>query len=119
MYFTQVNGLINQVVFVTNKSIFTRWLRSKQLPILLSFMLIAVAAMQSLHDQLDHDALGTATHCEFCLLSHGAEGGLIPLAISLPTSLVDQAPEIFLPLVLPLVRNYSQSARAPPFISSL
>jgi hypothetical protein len=111
--------LIKQVVFVTNKSIFTRWLRSKQLPVLLSFVLIAVAAMQSLHDQLDHDALGTATHCEFCLLSQSAEGGLIPLAISLPTNLVDQAPEIFLPLVLPLARHYSQPARAPPFVSSL
>jgi hypothetical protein len=105
--------------FVTNKSLFTRWLRSKQLPMLLSFMLIAVAAMQSLHDQLDHTVLGSAADCEYCLLTHSAEGGLVPLAISLPTSLVDQAPEIFLPLVLPLARNYSQPARAPPFISSL
>jgi hypothetical protein len=86
---------------------------------LLSFMLIAVAAIQSLHDQLDHNALGSAAHCEYCLLTHSAEGGLIPLAISLPTSLVDEAPEIFLPLVLLLVRNYSQPARAPPFVSSL
>jgi len=103
---------------VTSKSLFTRWLRSKQLPMLLSVMLIAVAAMQSLHDQLDHDALGTAAHCEYCLLNQSAEGGLIPLAISLPTSLIDQAPEIFLPLVLPLARNYSQPARAPPFVSA-
>lgn len=104
---------------MTNKSIVTRWLRSKQLPVLLSFMLIALAAMQSLHDQLDHDALGSAIHCEFCLLSQSADGGVIPLAISLPTSLVDQAPEIFLPVVLPLARHYSQPARAPPFVSSL
>ena len=104
---------------MTNKPLFTRWLRSKQLPMLLSFMLIAVAAIQSLHEQLDHDALGVTAHCEYCLLSHSAEGGLIPLAISLPTSLVDQAPEIFIPLVLPLARNYSQPARAPPLLSSL
>jgi hypothetical protein len=82
-------------------------------------MLIVVAAMQSLHDQLDHETLGAATHCEYCLLSQSAESGLIPLAISLPTGLVDQAPEIFLPLVLPLARNYSQRARAPPLVSSL
>ena len=36
---------------MTNKSIFTGWLHSKQLPMLLSVMLIALAAMQSLHDQ--------------------------------------------------------------------
>lgn len=104
---------------MTNKSIFTRWLRSKQLPMLLSFMLIAAAGLQSLHDQLDHEALGSSSHCEYCLLSQSAEGGLIPLAISLPSNLVDQAPEIFLPLVLPLARNYAQPARAPPVVSSL
>lgn len=102
-----------------SKSIFIRWLRSKQLPMLLSMMLIVVAAMQSLHDQLDHEPLGSATHCELCWLSQSTEGGLVPLAISLPISLVDQAPEIFIPFVVPLLSHYSQPARAPPFISSL
>ncbi len=80
---------------------------------LLSLMLI-VAAMQSLHDQLGHDALGSAAHCEYCLLSQSAEDGFVPLVISLPSNLVDQAPELFIPLILPLVRRYSQPARAPP-----
>lgn len=104
---------------MTNKIIFTRWLRSKQLPLLLSFMLMAVTALQSLHDRLDHDALGSATQCELCLLSHNTEAGLIPFAINLSTNLVDQAPEHLLPLVLSLERNYSQPARAPPVVYSL
>lgn len=104
---------------MTSKSIFTRWLRSKQLPVLLSFMLLAVSALQSLHDQLDHSALGSVSHCEYCLLSQSAEGAIVPLAISLPSSLIDHAPEIFVPVVLPLARNFSQPARAPPMISSL
>ncbi|GEM_PF-1892404 len=103
-----------------DKSLFTRWLRSKQLPMLLSFLLIAAGAIQSLHDQLDHsDALGSSAHCEYCLLSQGIDEGLIPFAISLPTSLVDQAPEIFLPLVLPFARQYRQRSRAPPFVFSI
>jgi hypothetical protein len=68
-------------IFVTNKSISTGWLRARRLPMLLSLMLIALAAMQGLHDQFDHDALGSAAHCEFCLLSQNTEGVLIPFAI--------------------------------------
>jgi hypothetical protein len=104
---------------VTNTSIFTRWLRSKRLPMLLSIMLIAVAALQSLHDQSDHNALGSATHCEFCLLKQTAEGGLTPFAINFPAHLVDQVPRHFLSLSLSLARNYSPPARAPPVSSSL
>lgn len=101
---------------MTNKFIFTGWLHSKQLPMLLSVMLIALVAMQSLHDQFDHATLGSATQCELCLLSHNTEAGLIPFAINLSTNLDKQAPEHFLPLVLSLARNYSQPARAPPVV---
>lgn len=98
-----------------HKQIFTQWLRSKQLPMLLSFMLLAVAAMQSLHDQLDHDNFaGVDSQCEYCLLSQSADGGMIPLAISLPAVLADQAPHVFTPFILSAARNYSQPARAPP-----
>lgn len=86
---------------------FPSWLRSKQLPILFSFVLIVVGALQSLHEQLAHDALSTDTRCELCLLSQSAEGGIIPLAISLPSGLFDQAPEVFLLLVLPFKRSYT------------
>lgn len=111
------SNLIGSIV--ANKSIFTRWLRSKQLPVLLSFMLLAVSALQSLHDQLDHAGLASSAHCEYCLLSQSADGGIVPLAISLPSDLIDHAPEIFVPVVLPLARSFSQPARAPPMISSL
>ena len=104
---------------MTNKIIFTRWLRSKQLPLLLSFMLMAVTALQSLHDRLDHDALGAATHCEFCLLSQNAESGLIPFTISFSNDLVENTPERFYPITLSLVSNYSQPTRAPPVTYSL
>jgi hypothetical protein len=57
---------------------------------LLSIMLIAMASMQNLHDQFDHDALGSAGHCEFCLLSQNTEGGLIPFVIRLPSLLIDE-----------------------------
>jgi hypothetical protein len=104
---------------VTSKSKFTRWLRFRQLPMLLSLMLIAVAAMQSLHDQLDHDPLGSAAQCEFCLLSQSAESGLVSCVINSPNNFVDPVSETFLPIVLSLARNYSPLARAPPFVSSL
>ena len=104
---------------MTNTSIFTGWLHSKQLPMLLSVMLIALAAMQSLHDQADHATLCSASQCELCLLNHNTEAGLIPFAINLSTNLVEQAPEHFLPLVLSLARNYSQPVRAPPAVYSL
>jgi hypothetical protein len=104
---------------VTNISLFTRWLRSKRLPMLLSIMLIAVAAIQGLHDQSDHDALNSATHCEFCLLSQNTEEGSIPFIISLPSLLVTLVHDKRLPFVSLQARNYSQPVRAPPFVASL
>jgi hypothetical protein len=119
MCFTQTLCLISSGVFVTNKSKFTRWLRFRQLPMLLSLMLIAVAAMQSFHDQLDHDPLGSAAQCEFCLSSQGAESGLISCVINSPSKFVDPVTEALSPIVLSLARNYSPLARAPPFVFSL
>jgi hypothetical protein len=86
---------------------------------LLSLMLIALAAMQGLHDQFDHDALGSAAHCEFCLLSQNTEGVLIPFAIIVSSILVIQYYDCFLPFVLLPTRSYSQPTRAPPFVTSL
>lgn len=78
-------------------------------------MLVAFAAMQSLHEQIDHGhPYGANSQCEYCLLSQTADGGIIPLAISLPSGLADYAPEVFIPLFLPLARDYTQPARAPP-----
>jgi hypothetical protein len=108
----------SRLIILADKSLFTRWLRSKQLPILLSFMLLAMAAMQSLHDQLDHGDGAVSGQCEYCLVSQSLEDGIVPLAISLPTSLFDQAPEIFLPLILPFSRQYRQRTRAPPLAFS-
>jgi hypothetical protein len=89
---------------VTSKSIFTRWLRSKQLPILLSCILIVISALQSLDDQLSHEALGSPSTCKYYLLIQSVEGGIVPLAIRLPSDLIDQAPAIGVLLVLPLTR---------------
>ncbi|MGK0247415.1 MAG: hypothetical protein ACI910_000137 [Oleispira sp.] len=86
---------------------------------LLSIMLIAVAAIQGLHDQSDHDALGSAAQCEFCLLSQHTEGGSIPFVISLPSLLVTQVHDKLLPFVSLQARNYTPPARAPPFVTSL
>ena len=103
---------------MTTKFTFTRWLRSKQLPMLLGVLLIAVAALQGLHDPLAHDALSADTHCEFCLLSQNADGGIIPLAIGLPNQLFDQISVVFVPLHLSFNRDYSQPTRAPPIAYS-
>ncbi len=103
---------------MTSRFTFTRWLRSKQLPMLLSVLLIAVAALQSLHEQLAHDALSTDTHCEFCLLSQSADGGIIPPAISLPNLFFDQPLVVFAPLHLSFNRDYSPPTRAPPLTFS-
>lgn len=99
---------------MSNKSLIIRWLRSKQLPLLLSVVLLAAGAMQSLHDQLDHDAVSSTVHCEYCLLSQGADLALVPVVISVPADLIDHAPELFLALIFPVARNYRQHARAPP-----
>lgn len=99
---------------MSNKSLFTRWLRSKQLPLLLSVLLLAAGGLQSLHDQIDHDALGSTAHCEYCLLSQGIDLAVVPVVISVPAELIDHAPELLLALVFPIGRNYRQQARAPP-----
>lgn len=104
---------------MANRHLFNHWLRSKQLPLLLSFMLLAMAAMQSLHDQLDHGDMAASGQCEYCLVGQSLDGGIVPIAISLPTSLLDQAPEIFVYFLVPLVRNYSQPVRAPPIYPTL
>ncbi|NRA23503.1 MAG: hypothetical protein HRU08_03335 [Oleispira sp.] len=103
---------------MTIQYLLTRWLRSKQLPLLLSFMLLATAAIQSLHDQLDHGGSIVSGQCEFCLVNQSLEEAIIPLAISLPIRLFDQAPEIFLPLMLPFSRQYRLRTRAPPLAFS-
>jgi hypothetical protein len=99
---------------VTTKFTFTRWLRFKQLPMLLSVLLIAVAALQSLHEQLAHDALSTDTHCEFCLLNQSADGGILPPAISLLNPLFNQPFVVLVPLHSSFNRDYSPPTRAPP-----
>lgn len=99
---------------MTTKFTFTRWLRSKQLPMLLSVLLIAVAALQSLHEQLAHDALNTDTHCEFCLLNQSADGGIPPLAINLLNPLFNQPSAVLVLLHSSFNRDYSPPPRAPP-----
>jgi hypothetical protein len=96
-----------------NKRYFTRWLRSKQLPLLLSFMLVAMAAVQSLHEQLEHNG-EVSVGCEYCLMSQTADSGLVPLAISLPIVIADYIPAIFVQGLVPLAVDCSFSPRGPP-----
>lgn len=100
-----------------NKRYFTHWLRSKQLPLLLSFMLVAMAALQSLHEQLEHSG-ETSSACEYCILAQTPDTGLIPLAISLPVVIADFSPAIFAQAILPLALDYAFSPRAPPLNSA-
>ena len=99
---------------MTTKFTFTRWLRFKQLPMMLSVLLIAVAALQSLHEQLAHDALSTDTHCEFCLLNQSADGGILPPAISLLNPRFNQPFIVSVLLQSSFNRDYSPPTRAPP-----
>ena len=94
--------------------LFTRWLRAKQLPILLSIMLLAVTAMQSLHDRLSHDALHSVVSCEFCALGHGVDAAVLPETIELFSNLVDYLPETFCSFFIPVVCSFYQRSRAPP-----
>jgi hypothetical protein len=96
-----------------NKRYFTRWLRSKQLPLLLSFMLVVMAAGQSLHEQLEHNGEASAS-CEYCILSQTSDSGLVPLEISLLISVADFSPAIFAQGLVPLAVEYSFSPRGPP-----
>lgn len=99
-----------------NKRYFTRWLRSKQLPLLLSFMLVVMAAGQSLHEQLEHNGEASA-NCEYCLLSQTSDSALVPLAISLPIVIADYSPAIFAQGLVPLTIDYAYSPRGPPATS--
>lgn len=99
-----------------NKHYFTRRLRSKQLPLLLSFMLVAMAAVQSLHEQLEHSG-EVSVSCEYCILSQTSDSGLVPLAISLPIAIADYSPAIFVQGLVPLAVDYSYSPRGPPATS--
>jgi len=101
-----------------NKHYFSRWLRSKQLPILLSFMLVALAAVQSLHEQLEHNGEVSAS-CEYCILSQTADSGLVPLAISLPIVIADFSPAILIQGFVPLSVDYAFSPRGPPVSSTI
>ena len=105
------------VHFIMNKGYFTHWLRSKQLPLLLSFMLVAMAAVQSLHEQLEHNGEASAS-CEYCILSQNSDSAVIPLAISLPVSIADYSPEILAQALIPLSGYYAFSPRAPPLNST-
>ena len=100
-----------------NKGYFTHWLRSKQLPILLSFMLVVMAAGQSLHEQLEHNG-ETSSNCEYCILAQNSDSGPIPLAISLPISIADYSPTILVQALVPLTQRYGFSPRAPPVNST-
>ena len=82
-------------------------------------MLLVLAAMQSLHDPLDHGDNAASSPCEYCLISQLMDAGVIPFDISLPANLIDPITETLLPLVFPLALRYSQFARAPPFALSL
>lgn len=100
------------------KHYFTRWLRSKQLPILLSFVLVALSAVQSLHEQLEHNG-DTSSSCEYCILSQTSDSGLVPLAISLPIAIADFSPTILAQGFVPLTVDYAFSPRAPPVNSTI
>ena len=99
-----------------NKGYFTHWLRSKRLPILLSFMLVVLAAVQSLHEQLEHNG-ETSSSCEYCILAQNSDSGVIPLVISLPIGIADYSPEILAQALIPLSGAYTFSPRAPPVTS--
>lgn len=100
------------------KHYLTRWLRSKQLPLLLSFMLVALAAVQSLHEQLEHHG-ETSSNCEYCILSQTSDSGLVPLAISLPIAVADFSPTIIAQGFVPLTVDYAFSPRGPPARSTI
>jgi hypothetical protein len=76
-------------------------------------MLVALAAVQSLHEQLEHNG-ELSPDCEYCILAHTSDTGLIPLAITLPVSVADYSPAIFAQGIVPLATQYALSARGPP-----
>ncbi|MBQ0780810.1 DUF2946 family protein [Thalassolituus sp.] len=66
------------------------------LALMLCMLVIMMASLQTLHEQLVGHAIGE--HCELCSTAADA-GGLIPLAISLPTLILDHTPEPLAPLL--------------------
>lgn len=93
---------------------FTRWLRAKQLPILLSIMLLAVTVMQSLHDLSHHDVLHSVVSCEYCVLSQGLDVAVLPQLIPLASNFVNDAAVALYAFFLLPVYTFQQRARAPP-----
>lgn len=66
------------------------------LALMLCTLVIMMASMQTLHEELVGHAIGE--HCELCLTAADS-GGLIPLAIALPTLILDKTPEPLAPLL--------------------
>lgn len=97
-----------------NSILFTRWLRAKQLPILLSFLLLALSIMQSVHDQSHHDALHSVVNCEYCVLSQGLDAAVLPTVISSASNFVNDAAVALYAFCLLPVYTFQQRARAPP-----
>jgi hypothetical protein len=87
------------------------------LPLLLSFMLVAMAAVQSLHEQLEHNG-EVYVGCEYCLLLQTTDSGLVPLAISLPMAIADYSPVILAQGLVPLTAFSPSSTRGPPVTST-
>lgn len=81
-------------------------------------MLVALAAVQSLHEQLEHHG-EPAPDCEYCILAHTSDAGLIPLAIALPVVVADYSPTIIAQGIVPLALHFAFSARAPPAFTGL
>lgn len=99
------------------KHYFTHWLRSKQLPLLLSFMLVAMATVQNLHEQLEHHGV-TSIDCEYCILAQGNDTGLAPLSITFPTVFAHISLAVLGQTNTPLTLVHAFSARAPPATSN-
>lgn len=93
---------------------FTRWLRTKQLPILLSILLLAVSVMQSLHDQSHHDVLHATVSCEYCVLSQGLDAADLPDIMTLHRHFSSDTADIPYLFSTPLIHIFQKRARAPP-----
>ena len=85
------------------------------LAIVFSVLMVLVASMQTLHEQLAHD--GMMTHCEYCLQALDPSGVIPPLLIALPALVLDLSPQLLLAFVAPRRIKAGAPARAPPMVT--
>lgn len=86
---------------------------------MLGLMLLAASVLQSLHDQVNHDALHSVVSCDYCLQSQSVDSAIVPETIHVASLLVGYIPQTARSSLTPPTRTFHKRSRAPPLSTLL